>query len=43
MKLKFDVSPSDIDCTEAEGVGGDCSIYICILAYASKRLALRVA
>jgi glutathionyl-hydroquinone reductase len=34
-------STSNVDCTEAEGVGGYHSIYICILAYASKRLALR--
>jgi len=40
-KLKIYNSASDVDCTEAEGTGGDHSIYICILAYASKRLALR--
>jgi hypothetical protein len=42
-KLKFYVSTSDIDCTEVKRIGGDCSIYSCILAYASKRLALRIA
>jgi hypothetical protein len=42
-KLKCDTSASDIDCTEAKGSGGNRSFYGGVLAYASKRLALRIA